>query len=339
MLFRSPTANESKTFEVNHDTLAQSQTIYYNPKTETVSETTKVPVTVHYVYGSGPKKGQPAAPDVTEEKTFTRTGVKNDVTGEVTWNSWTPTQTVNPVKSPDVPGYVPTANESKTFEVNHDTPAQSQTIYYNPKTETVTETTKVPVTVHYVYGSGPKKGQPAAPGVTEEKTFTRTGVKNDVTGKVTWGNWTPTQTVNPVKSPDVPGYVPTENESKTFEVSHDTPAQSQTIYYNPETKAVVTLKKPASPKKVSAQSEKSVSSKKEAVKKAAPSEKQNTVKHVSEISVKPEQRKVVAKKEAKKNTLPQMGDGNSKVNVWGEISLAVAGILAALGFSEKKRHE
>lgn len=48
---------------------------------------------------------------------------------------------------------------------------------------------------------------------------------------------------------------------------------------------------------------------------------------------------VSSKKAAKKNALPQMGDENSNKTVWGEISLAMAGVLATLGLAGKKRHE
>ena len=47
---------------------------------------------------------------------------------------------------------------------------------------------------------------------------------------------------------------------------------------------------------------------------------------------------VSSKKAAKKNTLPQMGDENSNKTVWGEISLAMAGVLATLGLADRKRH-
>lgn len=46
---------------------------------------------------------------------------------------------------------------------------------------------------------------------------------------------------------------------------------------------------------------------------------------------------VSSKKAAKKNTLPQMGDENSNKTVWGEISLAMAGVLATLGLADRKR--
>lgn len=48
---------------------------------------------------------------------------------------------------------------------------------------------------------------------------------------------------------------------------------------------------------------------------------------------------VSSKKADKKNALPQMGDENSNKTVWGEISLAMAGVLATLGLAGKKRHE
>ena len=43
-----------------------------------------------------------------------------------------------------------------------------------------------------------------------------------------------------------------------------------------------------------------------------------------------------AKKTAKKNVLPQMGDENSNKTVWSEISLAMAGVLATLGLADQK---
>ena len=46
---------------------------------------------------------------------------------------------------------------------------------------------------------------------------------------------------------------------------------------------------------------------------------------------------VSSKKAAKKNTLPQMGDENLNKTVWGEISLAMAGVLATLGLADRKR--
>ena len=47
----------------------------------------------------------------------------------------------------------------------------------------------------------------------------------------------------------------------------------------------------------------------------------------------------ISKKEAKQNTMPQMGDDNSKTTLWGEISLAMAGVLATLGLAKRKRYE
>lgn len=44
-----------------------------------------------------------------------------------------------------------------------------------------------------------------------------------------------------------------------------------------------------------------------------------------------------SKKADKKNALPQMGDENSNKTVWGEISLAMAGVLATLGLADRKR--
>lgn len=43
--------------------------------------------------------------------------------------------------------------------------------------------------------------------------------------------------------------------------------------------------------------------------------------------------------EVEEEALPQMGNSSSKATLWGEISLAMAGILGMLGLTKKKRHE
>lgn len=45
------------------------------------------------------------------------------------------------------------------------------------------------------------------------------------------------------------------------------------------------------------------------------------------------------RKVVKEDTLPQTGDNNSKATLWGEISLAMASLLATLGLSKRKRRE
>ena len=332
----TPTASESKTFKVSYDSPAQSQTIYYNPTTEPVSQTKQVPVTIHYIYGSGPKKGQTAAPTVTKDEPFTRKGTKNEVTGQTTWGDWTPaTQTVGPVKSPTIPDYTPTASESQPVTVNPNSPAQSQTIYYNPTTEPVSQTKEVPVTIHYIYGSGPKKGQLAAPTVTKEETFTRKGTKNEVTGKTTWGNWTPaTQTAGSVASPTIPGYTPTASESQPVTVNPNSPAQNQTIYYNPTTEPVSqtngtpsngTMEAPgeSSPQKMVSESP--------MVSSNSGSEMTTPLKKGSSL---------VANQPAANNEIPQLGDKRHVgATLLEGVSLVVAGVVASLGLAADKKRQ
>ena len=48
--------------------------------------------------------------------------------------------------------------------------------------------------------------------------------------------------------------------------------------------------------------------------------------------------KEVTEPAAKKNAMPQTGENiNAKTTLWGEISLAAAGILSALGLADRKR--
>lgn len=67
--------------------------------------------------------------------------------------------------------------------------------------------------------------------------------------------------------------------------------------------------------------------------------KEVTVKEVDVIHFTTPAPTSIAKQEAKQNTMPQMGDENSKATPWGEISLAMAGILTTLGLANRKRHE
>lgn len=69
------------------------------------SRSKSISETIHYVYDDGTK----AHDDYVVTKTFTNHGVKDLVTGEVTWDkSWTPDNVqFDQVTSPDIPGYTP----------------------------------------------------------------------------------------------------------------------------------------------------------------------------------------------------------------------------------------
>ena len=74
--------------------------VHFKHGTTPVIDTDKVTETIHYL---GPD-GNKLAPDNTQTITFTRHGIKDQVTGQIDWNSVEP-QEFNAVKSPVINGY------------------------------------------------------------------------------------------------------------------------------------------------------------------------------------------------------------------------------------------
>ena len=83
-------------------------TIVVEAKTEKVQQSKTVTETIHYHTANGKQ----IVADKEMKVNFTRTGVKNLVTGEITWNSWNNAEEIfNEVPSPKVSGY--TASPAK----------------------------------------------------------------------------------------------------------------------------------------------------------------------------------------------------------------------------------
>ena len=83
-------------------------TIVIEAKTEKVQQSKTVTETIHYHTANGKQ----IVADKEMKVNFTRTGVKNLVTGEITWNSWNNAEEIfNEVPSPKVSGY--TASPAK----------------------------------------------------------------------------------------------------------------------------------------------------------------------------------------------------------------------------------
>ena len=84
-------------------------------------------------------------------------------------------------------------------------------------------------TIHYVYSNGSQ----AAPDATKAITFTRNATKNNVTGAITYTDWTPTnQTFEPVTSPTITGYTPNATASTPVDgVNENSQDNTQTITY------------------------------------------------------------------------------------------------------------
>ena len=268
---------ESTNVNVNSNNI--DETVVYTPNKEQVSENKIVTNTIYYVN----HKGEQVFDTVNQELTFTRTGERNMVTGEIVWSSWTPEQTFDKVVSPELKGYTPNIKVIENITVGHDSNNQSTVVEYTPNvqkltvnyidkttgktlssvvkegftdessdystvsdisvyqkqgynlvsdetnglnlifdndddtdqvynvylqhnTEAVFETKDVTRTIHYVAKADPTKT--LAPDSVQIVTFTRTGTKDLVTNEITWNEWLPEQSFDPVKSPDVENYQP-----------------------------------------------------------------------------------------------------------------------------------
>ena len=224
--------------------------VMYTPRLEAITETKEVTQTIHYVYEDGTE----AAPDKRDTVTFTRNGMKNLATGEVTYDDWQAKDddtTFDEVVSPEIDNYL-ADNEriEKVTGLTADDKDSEITVTYRAKTTTITETKEVTQTIHYVYEDGTE----AAPDNVDKVTFERTVTINEATGETSYGNWEAKDndtTFDAVVSPEIANYTPDKKgvaemvdltaESKDSEVtvtykanmveSTETKEVKQTIHY------------------------------------------------------------------------------------------------------------
>ena len=224
--------------------------VMYTPRLEAITETKEVTQTIHYVYEDGTE----AAPDKRDTVTFTRNGMKNLATGEVTYDDWQAKDddtTFDEVVSPEIDNYL-ADNEriEKVTGLTADDKDSEITVTYRAKTTTTTETKEVTQTIHYVYEDGTE----AAPDNVDKVTFERTVTINEATGETSYGNWEAKDndtTFDAVVSPEIANYTPDKKgvaemvdltaESKDSEVtvtykanmveSTETKEVKQTIHY------------------------------------------------------------------------------------------------------------
>ena len=214
---------------VNHDSDDLHFVVYYtkNPNIP-VSETKTVNETIEYLYKDTNKQ---AAPTYTAQPlTFTRTGEKDPVTDQITWNAWTSDQKFKAVTSPEIKGYTPDQAEIETQTVSHDSKDLHFVVYYtkNPD-KRVSETKTVHETIEYLYKDTDKQ---AAPTYTAQPlTFTDTGEQDPVTDEITWDAWTPAQDFSAVTSPVLKGYTADKLEIAKQTVNHDSKDLHFVVYY------------------------------------------------------------------------------------------------------------
>ena len=205
---------------------------YTKNPTENVTEDKTVTRTINYVYADGT---QAVAPNVAT-KTFTRTGIKDTVTDEITWNAWSQAQVFGAVTSPVLKGYTADKTEVAAQSVTADSANTEVTVTYTKQAAAeVSETKEVTRTINYVYADGSQASEP----VVETKTFTRTGAKDAVTDAITWNAWSQAQEFGAVTSPVLKGYTADKAEVAAQSVTADSANTEVTVTYTKQAAAEV----------------------------------------------------------------------------------------------------
>ncbi|MFP7774906.1 mucin-binding protein, partial [Ligilactobacillus sp. LYQ112] len=228
----------------------------WTPSTQTFPAVTSPTIT-----GYTPSAAQSSAVDVTEgsaddTQTITYTANKehavvnyvDDATGKTVASetvdgtfggttTYDPTSEENTLKND---GYTIGSNDLPSGDkitFTQDGQVPTYTVHLNEGTTTYTPsnnpdglelTHTVHQTIHYVYSDGSQ----AAPDATRDVTFQRNATKNNVTGAITYTDWTPsTQTFPAVTSPTITGYTPSAAQSSAVDVTESSADDTQTITY------------------------------------------------------------------------------------------------------------
>ena len=167
-----------------------------------VKDTQNVTRTINYVYENGKQAGD----SVKQVVKLTRTGVKDAVSGDITWNDWSTGQ-FEKVASPKLHGY--TADKDSVASqaaTNGENPVVTVT-YSKNAPEKVTDQKLLSQTIRYQFSNG----VPAHENHVQTVLVKRTGEKDAVSGEITWGPWDDVS-FKAVKSPEIDGYEPDVKE-------------------------------------------------------------------------------------------------------------------------------
>ena len=272
--------------------------------------------------------GKQLAPSVTQTITFTRNATVNEVTGQVTYTDWQPSgnDDYNAVESPAIKGYTPT---QKTVEAENNVSVNStdqvvNVVYTADKPATPehkpSEPDKKPVTPEHKPSEPDKK--PATP---EHKP-------SEPDKKPVTPEHKPSE---PDKKPVTPEHKPSEPDKKPATPEHkpSEPDKKPADHVQPSKKHVQTAKPSAG------QSSKAETVKKVASTKQASSADEGTVR-VAEQSTKVEKQtsnNSAAQLNENKNTLPQTGEDSANHSLFGELLIALSGLLGFFGIGKRKK--
>lgn len=133
-LVSDSTNGENLVFDAD-STKAQVYNVHLKHAHQNVSASDSVNETIHYVYADGSKAADTAhAPSIN----FSRTGDKDLVANEITWNAWTPeNQDFAEVQSPLINGYTPSQKVVNAITVKPGDKDVEQTVVYAPDTQAI----------------------------------------------------------------------------------------------------------------------------------------------------------------------------------------------------------
>ena len=228
------------------DLANQTVDVYYNAAQETATETETITRTVNYLDQTTNAVVSPAK---VQTVTYTRTATTDAVTGNTTYTDWTSTEpTFAAIESPDLSadGYAvasePTVAAALTTAESTDIDVN---VFYDHAVTVMPESKTITRTINYL---DRVTGTVVSPARQQEATYTRTATTDQVTGAITYTNWTSTNaTFAAVVSPDLSadGYTPASEATIAAQsVAVDDADSAVNVYYDhavtvtPETETV-----------------------------------------------------------------------------------------------------
>ena len=275
-----------------------------NPKKLDLTKT--VTRTINYVDANGKQ----LAPSVTQTITFTRSATVNEVTGQVTYTDWQPSDNddYNAVESPAVKGYTPT---QKTVEAENNVSVNStdqvvNVVYTADKPATPehkpSEPDKKPVTPEHKPSEPDKKPvtpehKPSEP---DKKPATPEHKPSEPDKKPATPEHKPSE---PDKKPATPEHKPSEPDKKPITPEHK-PSEPDKKPATPEHKPSEPNKKPATPEHKPGEPDK---------KPATPEHKPSEPAKKPQTSVEKPTEHVQSSKKPVQTAKPAAGQSSSKV--------------------------
>ncbi|MBU7540032.1 KxYKxGKxW signal peptide domain-containing protein [Levilactobacillus brevis] len=256
-------------------------------------------------------------------------------------------------------GYVLVSDDYPTSGAIFSEDSANYTVRLAHATDVTAETKTVTQTVHYQDSTG----KPLHADTVNTITFTRTKVADQVTGEVTYSDWSSSKggnTFDVVSVPNVSGYRPDTTKIQAVMVTPTSADDVQTVTYSVAESDtgydVVNPKVPGDPiaepepyvpfagtKKVKAGDTGKLVNKQKVVKAGAAVQTagKQTVKLSATKSVKPVKTQVDANRVNLTETkrLPQTGEAQSHTETAGLIGLGLATLLAGLGLGRNRRKE